>query len=201
MQTFEVAWEFLEKEVRHVHAIVEDPQASNRIWVFTGDNDNESNFYVTEDNFVTLEKVCGGEQKYRTTDMIFYNGDLIWGMDSPLVTSFIMKGKRDRLLDAQELFELPGPAYYTCQNQAGGLYMATTVEPGPAVKDDQSHLIGLRPNGKWEDMLQLKTDWFPNFGILYFPRGVLPENYLVFSQRALNPWEGYMTIARDKAWV
>ena len=53
-------------------------------------------------------------------------------------------------------------------------------------------------DGEWTEIISAKTDRFPQQGIFYFPKGVLPENYLVFSQRALVPYEGCLTIARDE---
>ena len=85
-------------------------------------------------------------------------------------------------------------------NEAGGAYLGTTVEPGLATKDRCAHLFGIGPDGVWEEILTRRADMFPQHGILYFPRGTLPDSFVVFSQRALVPDEGSMIIARDRAW-
>src|SRR5690606_32225381 len=66
--TFEKAWQFT--NVRHIHAISHDP-FTNRIWVTTGDRDEESALWYTDDNFATLHKFIGGSQQYRAIQLLF----------------------------------------------------------------------------------------------------------------------------------
>ena len=200
LEQFDVAWEFGSKSIRHIHALIVDPEMKNRIWVLTGDWDNESGFFFTDDDFGSLQCYLMRGQQTRATDVILRDGSLYWGMDSPSKTSFILRASKDQPDIIEELCELPGPAYYMGQNQAGGMYLATTVERGPGVKDKVGHMFGTKPDGSWEEIMTAKKDYFPQFGIFYFPRGVLPENFVVFSQRALKPFEGYLTIARDRLW-
>ena len=197
---FEVAWEFPSREVRHVHAIVQDPAAPETVWVLTGDEDHESSFYRTDDDFKTLTKAYNRGQMTRAVDLVFEQGRAVWGMDSPRTASYVIQAPRGELEKAEQVHELPGPAYYMSRNEAGALYLGTTVELPKTMTYRVGHVLGTRPGGCWEDMLQLKKDWFPQFGIVYFPTGQLPENYLVYSQRALRPYEGHLTIARDAAW-
>lgn len=199
-RSFDVAWEFLKGEIRHVHALILDPELENRIWILTGDADNESRIFYTDDDFSSLQCFLSAGQKSRATDLIIRGGQLYWGTDSPIESSFIMRADKKSPNLFEKIGELPGPAYYMTQNKAGGIYLGTTVEPGPAVKDNYGHIFGLRPDNSWREMARFKKDIFPQYGILYFPKGVLPENFIVFSQRALEPFEGYLTIARDKAW-
>jgi hypothetical protein len=196
---FRPVWEFTPGQIRHVHALVADPDR-NRIWVLTGDEDSESSILYTDDGFGTLELFLNAGQRTRACDVIVSDGRLIWGMDSPAVTSYILSAP---LNDPEELTahrELPGPAYYMCRNAAGALYLGTTVEPGPAVADRFGRVFATDPNGVWEEVHRSRSDFFPQHGIFYFPKGELPENYLVFSRRALVPDEGSLTIARDVAW-
>jgi len=125
---------------------------------------------------------------------------IYWGMDSPLETSRILRAAKDRPGTFETLSELPGPAYYLGRNEAGAMYLGTTVEPGPAVRDSFGRIFGTARSGDWEEIHRCRNDIFPQYGIFYFPRGILPENFLVFSQRALVPREGCLTIARDLAW-
>ncbi len=201
LQNFEVVWQFGEKTIRHVHALIADPAIENRIWVLTGDLDGESHIYFTDDEFNSLNAFLSAGQMSRATDLIIRNGFLFWGMDSPVESSFILRASIDLPDRYEKLYELPGPAYYLAQNEAGGIYLGTTVEPGPSVKDNYGYIFGLGPDNVWNELLRCKNDIFPQYGIFYFPKGVLPENYIVFSQRALVPGEGFLTIARDLSWV
>ena len=199
MLRFAPVWEFAPGEVRHVHALIPD-SGGRRIWVLTGDHDHESRILYTDDGFASLETFLAAGQRTRATDLVISGERLIWGMDSPLETSWIFDAAVDDPADCRRLYELPGPAYYMTRNGAGGIYLGTTAEPGPAVRDRYGRIFATDPQGGWHEIHRRRDDPFPQFGIFYFPRGELPENYLVFSQRALTPNEGCLTIARDRVW-
>lgn len=196
----EVAWEFPASSVRHVHALVVDRHRPNRIWVLTGDFDHESNLYATDDSFRSVRKVLGLGQFTRATDLSCQTDSLLWGMDSPLESSHILRLGRRAALPCIEA-RLSGPAYYLSGNVAGACYVGTTVEPGPAVADRRARIYGTRPDGVWEEIVSLAADRFPQYGIIYLPRGILPGNHVAFSTRALVPGEGRLTIVRDLAWA
>lgn len=196
LKEFEVMWEFKPGEIRHVHALIPDPDLENRIWILTGDLDHESHIMYTDDEFEAIHKFLSEGQKTRATDLIVRGCNLYWGMDSPMETSFIMSISRNQKV-LKQLHELPSPAYYMGQNEAGGLYFGTTVEPGPAVKDRYGRIYALRSDDILETVVKCKKDIFPQYGVFYFPKGILPSHFLVYSQRALRPNEGCVTIARD----
>jgi hypothetical protein len=198
---FEVAWEFPPGDIRHVHAVILDPEEGRRIWVLTGDDDAESRILFTEDDFLSLRTFLAEGQRSRATDLVIRNGRLFWGMDSPETTAHIMSASKDGRDKPSALHELPGPAYYMTGNRAGGIYIGTTAEPGAGVKDRSGHIFGSLPNEAWSEILRRRKGHLPQHGIFYLPRGVLPENYLVYSQRALYPHEGRMVVARDLAWA
>jgi len=199
-ETYAVAWEFPAGTIRHVHALIQDPVKPRRMWVLTGDLDNESIIWTTDDSFASLDKYLSSGQISRATDLVFQNDNLLWGMDSPVETSYILKHKHESGHMPERQFELPGPVYYAATNEAGGTYFGTTAEPGASVKDNFAHIFASSPGGEWQEIHKSKSDLLPQFGIIYFPRGLLPENWVIFSQRGTQPGEGYMTIARDIAW-
>ncbi len=198
--TFEVAWTFEPGTIRHIHALIPDPENLQRIWVLTGDSDQESHIFYTDDSFESLHCFLSAGQSSRSTDLIIREGVMYWGMDTPLADAWILKAHLEQPEKFEKLHAIPGPAYYMTQNAAGAMYMGSTAEPGPAVKDKCGHLFATKPDATWEELLSCQTDWVPQHGIFYFPRGVLPENYLIYSQRGLKPNEGTMTIARDLSW-
>jgi hypothetical protein len=183
-----------------VHAVVQDQEDHQRIWVLTGDRDAESRILYSDDDFRTVDCFLDGGQMSRATDLIARDGMVYWGMDSPEETARLMVAEKDRPAMVRSQCELPGPAYYMGENRAGGMYVGTAVEPGVALRDDCAHIMGLGPDGAWEELAARRADRSPQHGIFYFPKGAMPENYVVFSQRALVPGEGSMTVARDRAW-
>ncbi|MDG1287047.1 MAG: hypothetical protein P8P30_05715 [Rickettsiales bacterium] len=191
---------FAAGEVRHIHALLNDPYMPQRIWIPCGDEDEECTIYYTDDEFETVHKFCNFGQKSRAVDMIILEDKLIWGMDSPLETSYILQVDKHNPTEPEIIYELPGPAYYMTRNEAGGVYLGTTAEPGPAVKDNLAHLIALRPDGSWQDVYQATNDKVPQFGIFHLPKGVLPGNKMILSSRAVTKHEGQLLLAEDTEW-
>ena len=85
MTGFSPIWEFPPGDIRHVHALIPDPR-TDRIWVLTGDYDRESRILYTDDGFGSLETFLAEGQQTRASDLLFRDGRIIWGMDSPLET-------------------------------------------------------------------------------------------------------------------
>ncbi|MGB2866547.1 MAG: hypothetical protein WBC05_24665 [Sedimentisphaerales bacterium] len=197
LENFDVAWEFPPGSIAHVHALIVDPESDNRIWVLTGDTNAESHIHFTDDDFRTLRLFLSEGQKTRITDLIVRKNDLIWGSDSLRAASILSVDKRSANHISQ-LHILPGPVFYTCRNEAGTLFFGTS--PTRIVKSSNyGYIFALRPDNSCREVFRCKKDSFPQYGIIYFPKGILPEDFIVFSQVALKPYEGYMIIARDKS--
>ena len=201
LRSFEIAWEFPPGDIRHIHALVPDPEDRGRIWVLTGDLDPECRILYTGDDFGSIHVFLSDGQRTRATDIVIRDGNLLWGMDSPMETSYLLSSNKKDPGAVKIIKELPGPVYYMSRNKAGAVYFGTTAERGLGVKDQFGHIFGSLPDQSWEEIVRCRNDPFPQRGIFYFPRGILPDNYLVYSQRALFPQEGQMTIARDRAWA
>ncbi len=58
-------------EIKHAHGIYWD-KFRQRLWVTTGDSDDESNFYYTENEFNTLNHFAGGDQTWRAVSLMFF---------------------------------------------------------------------------------------------------------------------------------
>jgi hypothetical protein len=196
---FEVASRFPARSVRHVHALVPDRYRPERVWILTGDFDHESSIWYTDDRFEHVHHHVNLGQRTRATDLICLPEKLIWGMDSPLETPYVMELSRTDGAVARPLYSLASPAYYTSCNDAGGCYLGTTVEPGPAVRDRLGRLYACAGGDEWWEAARWRHAPVPQYGIVFLPRGVLPGSFVVFSLRSLRPGDGYLTIARDRA--
>ena len=200
LRHFDIAWQFDPGLVRHVHALIRSPNDNRRIWVLTGDRDSESCILYTDDEFASVHTFLAQGQQTRATDLIERHEQVIWGMDSPSTPPWIMSAPREDPDSVRAVCRLPGPAYYLSQNEAGAVYVGTTVEPGVAVSDRCGHVLGLRPDGAWREVSRRRKDAFPQHGMFLLPSGVLPSDYFVHYQRALRPDEGCMLITRDRDW-
>ena len=195
----EVVHVFEKHTIRHIHGLIRDRVRKGRIWVLTGDNDDESHFYYTDDHFNSLNLFLSARQLSRAVDIVFRGKKIIWGTDSPDQQNYIMQADIDNPDKYEFIAPLPGPVYYTCQNMAGATYFATTAEPGPASEKKHARIFSLSPGNKIREVHNCSRDLIPQHGIIYFPSGVLPENYVIFSQKALKPNEGCTIIARDES--
>ena len=196
--TFETVFNFGTNSVRHIHAIISDNSINNRLWVLTGDNDDECHFFYTDDDFQSINKFLSAGQISRSADLIIENDELLWGTDSPTKDNYVIKTNFSNPYAYKKIAPLPGPVYYTCRNEAGGVYFGTTAEPGPSSEKNIARIYALYNKTIFYEVHNCKKDFFPQHGIIYFPSGKLPENYLVFSQRGLRPYESYLTIAKDE---
>jgi len=197
-RAFDIAWEFPARSIRHVHALIVDPEAANRIWVLTGDTSTESHIYFTDDDFGSLNCFLSAGQRTRVTDLVIRNNQLFWAPDSLRVAS-ILCIKKESPNHIKELHKLPGPVFYTSENETKTMFFGTS--PPIIVKSNKyARIFALRPDNSCQEIYRCKKDLTPQYGLLYFPKGVLPENFIVFAQRALKPYEGYLTIARDTMW-
>jgi len=199
---FDIAWESPPRAIRHVHALIVDPELKSRLWITTGDLSTESHIYFTDDDFKTLNCFLSLDQKTRVADVIIQKNHMIWAPDAVRVASILRVNKMSPC-NIEELHKLPGPVFYTAQNEAGILYFGT-VPSKKQKEDNQSRIFALLLDNSCHEILRCKKSFLPLYGIFHFPKGILPENFIVFSQRGLKPFDGCLTIAKhnvDSKWI
>ncbi len=79
--TWHVAHEFPPRQIRHVHSIQQDPY-TGKVWICTGDFNEESMIAWTTDDFKTLNEIGKGSQIWRTCQLAFSQDSLFWGTDT-----------------------------------------------------------------------------------------------------------------------
>ncbi len=67
--------------IRHVHAVLTDPYTGH-VWVATGDVDQHSRLYFSDDNGLNFNLVALGSQRFRSLSLWFTEGYVYWNMDS-----------------------------------------------------------------------------------------------------------------------
>ena len=68
-RSWEVAHTFPAGSIRHVHGVHADPYRGG-VWVLTGDDDQESGLYWSDDDLATLEPVVSGTQRARAVAVL-----------------------------------------------------------------------------------------------------------------------------------
>lgn len=186
--TFEIAYTFPRGTIRHVHALIEDPFVAGRLWIATGDEDDESSLLFTDDDFRSVQTFKTGSQRYRATDLAFDVSALTWGMDSPRETSYVIRCDRTSGTE-QILGETPCPVYYAARNEAGHLFFSDSVEPGSSVKSRETSLYGIVGERPLHRLISFRSDFFAGrlligpFAQIHLPVGCMPSNYVYFYPR------------------
>lgn len=66
---------------RHIHTLVADPYTGH-LWLGTGDADQHSHIYYSDDNGTTWKHIGMGSQEWRVLSIWFTKNHVYWGMDS-----------------------------------------------------------------------------------------------------------------------
>ena len=71
--------------------------------------------------------------------------------------------------------EFDGPVWCSKHFQDGSAILQTTVEIGPGVKSNFSHLYFSEDLSEWKEVIRFRKDWFPmryfKFGVVAFADG------------------------------
>lgn len=195
-QTWNIVYTFPEGSINHIHGLFFD-KYTNRIWVATGDRENECIIGYTEDEFKTFVEVYRGGQEYRTCHLFFYKDFIVFGTDTQYQQNVIKKFDRNTL-EITELQKVQGSVIKG--GQVGDVaFISTTVEPSDVNTDKWAHLWVTKDGLHWEEKYKAKKDWLPatlfQFGTFEFPQyyGIEKLERLYFSGRALKGLDGKST--------
>ena len=194
-QTWNIAYTFEAGNINHIHGLFFD-KYTNRIWVATGDRENECIIGYTEDEFKTFVELFRGGQEYRTCQLFFYQDFIVFGTDTQYEQNVIKKFDR-KTLEITELQKVQGSVIKG--GQVGDVaFISTTVEPSKVNTDKYAHLWVTKDGLHWEEKFKAKKDWLPyifQFGTFEFPQyyGIDKLERLYFSGRALKGLDGKST--------
>lgn len=194
-QTWDIAFTFEAENINHIHGLFFD-KYTDRIWVVTGDRENECIIGYTEDEFKSFHEVFRGGQEYRTCQLFFYPDFIVFGTDTQYEQNVIKKFDR-KTLEITELQKVQGSVIKG--GQVGDVaFISTTVEPSKVNTDKYAHLWVTKDGVHWEERYKAKKDWLPHifqFGTFEFPQyyGIEKLERLYFSGRALKGLDGKTT--------
>lgn len=155
---WEKTYTFPENTIRHVHGILDDPDRKGS-WIFTGDDDNESKVWFSDDKFETLKPIVEGSQAARAVNIITLKEKLIVPTDTPREQNYIQSYsfKTDQL---KKLVKIPGSAFHAIESD-GIKLVSTVTEPSEINKTDAATLWGSLDGENWKCICELKKDIFP----------------------------------------
>jgi len=189
---WDIPYTFKSGEIRHVHSCLWD-KYSQKIWIFTGDFQDECRVYETGTSFEDFEIIGAGSQQWRAVSAFFTTDFVYWIMDSPLETSCLIKFNR-KTKTVESLQDFPGPVYYSIEFEDGGYMVATTHEPGPSVTDNSAHIFFSNDLENWEELVSFEHDGlsmkYLKYGIIGFATGYQTKNEFYFFCEAIKHMDG-----------
>lgn len=151
-----VVYTFSPGSIRHVHGIYYD-RFRNGVWVLTGDTDEESGLWFTNDKFSNLEPVVSGGQNTRAVTILAREDGLIVPMDSPITRNYIQHLDPDTGRFTQ-LAELPGSSFHaTCLDEL--MLVSTVVEPSTVNRDQRVALFAGSRINSWQCIGRYTRDY------------------------------------------
>jgi hypothetical protein len=178
--------------IKHAHGVYFDPYG-DQLWIPTGDFEGECFMVCADFEFKNVVMIGDGSQKWRGVGMFFTESEVIWGMDSPLETSYIQSLNRKTLTLTQGQ-SMPGPVWYTKHLSDGIALIQTSVEIGPGVLDNSSYIFASEDMVNWVPVSVFEKDSLPmryfKWGVIAFSDGKQDSTDFTFSGEALKGLDG-----------
>jgi len=199
-RSWKVAYLFPAGSIKHVHGCYFDP-VEKKVWVLTGDFEDECHILVADRDFKTIEWIGDGQQTYRTCNVFFEKDSVHWIMDSQLQDSYHIKlDRKTRKIEVKCLF--PGPVWYIKHLEDGVYLAATAQEIGPGVKDKFAHLMVSRDLETWQDLYRFEHDGLPKrwfkFGVIGFADGPQTSDGIYLFAEAIKGLDGRIALCAIK---
>lgn len=169
-KTWNIVYTFEQGNINHIHGIYMDPY-TKKMWIVTGDRENECVIGYTEDGFKTIKEVFRGGQDYRSCILLFYKDFIVYATDSQYQTNYIKKF--DRLTHKIEILsEIQGPVIRG--SQCGNVsVISSDVEPSDVLTETKSYVWYTRDGIHWDILCSAEKDYWHKayfqFGIYDLP--------------------------------
>ncbi|MCK5642242.1 MAG: exo-alpha-sialidase [Gammaproteobacteria bacterium] len=138
-RTWQVAYDFRPGQIRHVHAVQQDPY-TGKVWICTGDHDHESTVAWSSDGCKTLNPIGQGSQIWRVCQLVFTKDALFWGTDTGrAAVSGIYRWDRTTH-ELTKLIDVPGEMFYATRLADGTIVMSTVCNGSKNEKDEKTRL-------------------------------------------------------------
>ncbi len=197
------SWETIRslQHIRHIHCVQYDP-FSRRIWMGTGDRDEESSISFSEDEGETWTEIGAGDQMFRAVSLLFTEDHVYWGSDAPTRQNYIYRYMRKSGI-IEKLAAVNSTVHYSAGLANDVKLFATSAEGNSegssAAWDNKAHIYASREGVSWDDLISWEKDFYPyllGFGRIYFAHGKYKDDIVYFTAEALKGIDGYLFCAR-----
>lgn len=192
-KSWRVVFTFGGGNINHVHGLFFDTY-TDRIWIVTGDRENECIIGWTDDGFKNLHYELKGGQEYRSCQLFFYEDFIVYATDSQYIENEIRAIDRKTLM-ITPLQKIQGSAIKG--GQFGDVaFLSTTVEPSKVNLDKYSH-VWLSCGGRdWKEIFKAEKDCWPailQYGTFEFPLHYAMNGCLYFCGRSVKEYDAKTT--------
>jgi len=167
--------------IRHVHGVFFD-KFSGKYWITTGDSDDESSIWIADQDFLKLEKVLTGAQKFRAVQLLFDPHFIYYGSDTPDGENHLYRlSRRTQRLEC--LSEVGAPVFFGAKAH-NHLFFSTAIEKSSYKTIDSAKLWHSDDGIKWNCIVSLGRSLLPlrifQNGQILFPAGPGDDENLWF---------------------
>jgi hypothetical protein len=186
--SWDVAYTFPKRAIRHVHNIVHDPW-QDCLWVLTGDYGDECRILRASYNFTSVEVALQGKQQARAVAAVPTEEGLYFASDTPLEQNFIYRLDRGGTLSW--LAPVSSSSIYGCR-VGSHVFFSTMVEPSEINRDPIVRVYGAQADHpqRWESLLSWRKDRWPmkffQYGNAFLPDGINRTQYLAVTTAAVE---------------
>lgn len=200
---WETVYTFPQGAINHVHNIIPD-HFRNCLWIFTGDFGEAAAIWKVTDNFNKVERLIGGDQRWRGSVSFVLPEGLLYATDTPRADDYLYLLNPDTL-EQKIVTSLHGSCIYGCIWK-DNYVLSSTVESeggdmsffenwlgrkrGKGIKDEYVHMYCGNLEKGFFEIYKERKDWLPftlfQFGVFKFPAGVNNGDTLYFQPIATN---------------
>lgn len=144
---WKTTYEFAAGQIRHIHALQEDPY-SNKLWVCTGDEDEEAMIGWSCDNYEHITPIGHGKQIWRACQLVFTEDFIMWGTDTGVQDLAGIYRYDKNSMDLIQLCKTDGAIFFGTRLANGTIVMSTDREGFPSEKDDRTRMFILGKDNK-----------------------------------------------------
>lgn len=153
------------KGIRHVHGVCNDPY-DKKLWVTTGDTNEEAGIWMTDDGFHTIEKVVGGTQQTRAIQLLFTKEHVYFGSDTPIEKNHIYRMDKKTGL-VYKIQEVQSSVFWGSK-VGNALFFSTAVERSKVNRCQDANIWGSIDGENWKCLAGFRKDIWP---MKYFQYG------------------------------
>jgi hypothetical protein len=147
MSSWQEAYEFKARHIRHIHAIQKDPY-TEKLWVLTGDEDEESMLAWSDDEFKSIVQIGHGSQLWRVCQLVFTEKEIYWGTDTYSDHEAGIYRLDKKTAELEKLKKLNGRIFFATKLANGTIVMSTDREGSEDELDKLTRLFIITEDNK-----------------------------------------------------